>query len=289
MTLVRVLRTAQVVLSHTFYVDETATSASGAVTYSIKRLDGTVVASGAATGPAPVGVYQLTVPAQSVVDTLTVDWTGTIPGGGTVTARDIVEVVGGFIFGLAEARAVPPVLDSTRYPSAMLARKRISVEQECEEICGQAFVPRFARAAITVGGLAGGFSMSNTLTLPNVKVRALRAITVDGANQSITGLAVSDSGVITGGAWLARVPASTAIVEYEHGWEYPPEDLREAAMLRLRSRLNQGDTGVPQRALSFSVADGGVYRLSTPSASRTGIPDVDGVYERYAFDRGGFA
>lgn len=281
MTLVRVLRTAQVVMTHTFYVDETAADATGPVTYSIKRLDGTVVASGNATDAPGVGVYTVTVPAQNQLDILTVDWTGTISGA-TVTARDYVEIVGGYIFGLAEARAQPPVLSDVRYPTALLAQKRISVEQECEEICGQAFVPRFARVMIPVVG-------RTSLTLPHVRVRALRAVTVDGTARSLTGLAVSDAGVITGGTWVARIPQSTAVIEYEHGWDYPPEDLKEAAMLRLRSRLALGDTGVPQRALSFTVADGGVYRLSTPSAKKTGIPEVDGVYERYTSDVGGFA
>lgn len=288
MTLVRVLRTSQVVLSHTFYVDETATDATGAVTYSVKRLDGTVVTSGTASGPVPTGVYAITVPAQSQVDTLTVDWTGLIAGT-TITARDIVEVVGGFIFGLAEARAQPPVLDAVKYTTARLAQKRIGVEQECEEICGQAFVPRFARASFTVGGYNNPSGVVYTLRLPHVGVRALRSIRLDGVTQTLTGIAVSPAGIVSGGAWVGGVSGSAILVEYEHGWDYPPEDLKDAAMLRLRSRLSQGDTGVPQRALSFSVADGGVYRLSTPSGKKTGIPDVDGVYERYTIDRGGFA
>jgi hypothetical protein len=280
-TLVRILRTAQVVLSHTFYVDETATDAAGSVTYSIKRLDGTSIASGTATHPGPAGIYQVTVPGQANLDTLTVDWSGTV-GGAAITARDIVEVVGGFLFGLAEARAQPPVLDATRYPTATLAAKRISVEQECEEICGQAFVPRFARVTLVATG-------ADSMALPSIRVRALRAVTVDGVTQSISGLSVTPSGVITGAYWPYRWPSSSIVVEYEHGWEYPPEDLREAAMLRLRSRISQGDSGVPQRAISFSATDGGVYRLSTPSKQRTGVPDVDGVYERYTPDQGGFA
>ncbi len=280
MSLVRVLRTTQVVLSHTFYVDETATSATGSVTYSIKRLDGTVVTSGTAAGPITTGVYTVTVPAQATLDVLTVDWTGVVAFA-TVTARDIVEFVGGFIFGLAEVRALTPVLDSTKYPTATLAKKRIGVEQECEEICGQAFVPRFARVALQAG--------RSPLVLPNINCTALRAVTVDGVAQTLTGLVLSRSGVLSGGLWPDIWPRSTVIVEYEHGMEYPPEDLKDAAMLRLRSRLNQTDTGVPQRALSFSATDGGTYRLSTPSRKRTGIPDVDGTYERYTPDRGGFA
>lgn len=290
MTLVRVLRTAQIVLSHTFYVDETATDVTGSATYSIKRLDGTVVTSGTASHGA-TGVYSATVPAQTQVDTLTLDWTGTI-NGAAVTAQDVVEIVGGFLFGLAEARAVPPALDVTKYPTTKLASKRISTEQECEEICGQAFVPRFARVALTLGGNSNTVvGNNNSLVLPHVRVRALRALTLGGVAQSISGLNVSPSGVITGGYWPRYTyPSTMMVVEYEHGSDFPPEDLREAAMIRLRSRLTMGDTGVPARALSFTD-EGGTYRLSTPSAKRTGIPDVDAVYERYtvATARGGFA
>lgn len=288
MSLVRVLRTAQVVLSHTFYVDETATDATGAVTYSVKRLDGTVVASGSASGPAPTGVYAVTVPAQSQVDTLTVDWTGLIAGA-TVTARDIVEVVGGFIFGLAEARAQPPVLDTLKYPTAKLAQKRIGVEQECEEICGQAFVPRFARVSFMLDMNSGVNTLNSKLTLPHIGIRTLRAASINGVTQTLAGLTVSPSGVLRGLTWAGVITGTPVILEYEYGMDYPPEDLKDACMLRLRSRLSSGDSGVPQRALSFSVGDGGVYRLSTPSGNRTGIPDVDGVYERYTMDRGGFA
>lgn len=291
MALIRILRTAAVELRHTFYVDETATDATGAVTYSVKRLDGTVVASGNASGPSPTGTYSFLLGGQANVDTLTVDWTGLIASA-TVTARDIVEIVGGYIFGLAEARAQPPALDTTRFPSARLAQKRIGVENECEEICGQAFVPRFARHAFTVGGINYSTTRTvRTLTLPHINIRALRAVSVDNVAQSLSGLAVTPSGVLTGLSVGigGTINGANVIVEYEHGLDYPPEDLKEACMLRLRSRLVSGDTGVPQRALSFSVQDGGVYRLSVPSGKKTGIPDVDGVYERYTIDRGGFA
>lgn len=288
MSLVRVLRTAQVVLTHVFYVDETPTDAVGAVTYSVKRLDGTVVASGNASGPAPTGTYSLTVPAQSVLDTLTVDWTGTV-GGAAVTARDIIEVVGGYIFGLAEARARPPALSLIDYTTATLAQRRIGVETECEEICGQAFVPRFARVVYTLDTASRGNTLAAKLTLPHINVRTVRSVTVSGTAQSLTGVTVSASGVLRGIVWAGVDTGTVIAVEYEHGMDYPPEDLKDAAMLRLRSRLSSGNTGVPQRALSFSVADGGVYRLSTPSGKKTGIPDVDAAYERWTLDRGGFA
>lgn len=288
MSLVRVLRTASVVLTHVFYVDETPTDATGAVAVSVKRLDGTVITSSTASGPSPTGTYTFTIPAQANVDTLTVDWAATVAGS-AITARDTIEIVGGYLFGLAEARAMPPALDTTKYPTAKLAQKRIGVETECEEICGQAFVPRFARVEFTLDGQSRGTTLINKLTLPHINIRTLRACTIDGVTQSLTGLTVSQSGVLRGLTWAGVITGNKIVVEYEHGLDFPPEDLKDAAMLRLRSRLSAGDSGVPQRALSFSVADGGVYRLSTPAANRTGIPEVDGVYERYTLDRGGFA
>lgn len=283
MSLVRILRTAQITLTHTWYVDEDPTSATGDVTYSISRLDGTSVATGTAVGPVTPGVYRLTVPSSANVDTYIVDWLGSV-GGSIVTARDVVEIVGGFIFGLAEARATPPVLSETVYPGSTLAAARAATEVEAEEICGQAFVPRFARVALTARG-------QRDLVLPRTRVRALRAVTVGGVTQSLAGLSVSEAGVISGGFWPDSWPRKSIVVEFEHGMDYPPEDLKEAVMLRLRSRLGMFDSGVPQRALSFTATDGGTYRLSTPSKKRTGVQDVDATYERYwsSVAIGGFA
>jgi hypothetical protein len=70
-------------------------------------------------------------------------------------------------------------------------------------------------------------------------------------------------------------------VEYEYGLDFPPENARTAGKLMLRAALNRNTSGIPDRAVSFSTEDGGVYRLSTPSRQRTGIPDVDAVIEEY--------
>lgn len=278
MSLIRVLTAAQATLSHTFYVDETPTDAAGTVTVSVKRLDGTVVSSGNAAHPGAAGVYTYAVPAQPAPDALTVDWTGTVAGA-EVTARDHLDVVGGFLFGLAEARAMPPALDTTRFPTATLAQARTIVEEECERICNQAFVPRFKREKVRI--------INDTVLPSQAHVRSIRSITVGGIAQ-------------TGWVWPSRVgpvrdvfPAThdneEAVIEYEYGMDYPPEDLRRAAMLRLRSQLTTGDTGIPSRAVSFTVTDGGVYRLATPGEINTGVPDVDAVYQRHRIDVWGFA
>lgn len=280
MTYVRVQRTAGVKLTRTFYVDETATDSSGTVEVEVRRLDGTLVDSGNATDVG-VGVYEYLVPGQPELDILTVDWSPEFLGE-TVTVRDYVEVVGGFLFGLSEARNMKPKLDETQYPTAMLADKRIEVEVECEQITGRSFVPRFGRSVVDGSG-------NEALVLPVYDIRKIRSITVADSAGIYTALTVpqlayvqpSASGVFyrrDGLAWSFGY--SNVIVEYEYGLDFPPANVADMAKLRLRSLLNPANSGVPARAMSFTVTDGGVYRLSIPGADRTGIPDVDAVYQR---------
>ncbi|MBM0257055.1 hypothetical protein [Micromonospora sp. 4G55] len=193
-----------------------------------------------------------------------------------------MEVVGGFLFELAEVRQEHG-LSLAQHPTEKLIRKRLEVEVECERICGQAFVPRFERAMVESSG-------TDALLLPRVEVRALRAVSVAGTAWStgdVAAVAVDSAGVLTrpAGVW----PSGRVVVEYEHGMDMPPEDLRTAAMLRLRSRVNITSSGVPDRAISWSAAEGGTYRIALPSGERTGIPEVDAAYEGYTIDAGGFA
>lgn len=297
MPLMRVQQTSQVTLSHLFEVDETATDAVGSVTYAFKRLDGTAVVSGTAAHPG-LGLYTAVLPGANTaqLDTFTLDWTGTI-GGAAITVRDYVEICGGFLFGLKQARDMRPPLDAVKYLTAELAATRIEVEQECELICETTFVPRFCRVALSGDGIR------DSLITPHADLRALRAVKVDGvamAAPEIATLLMSPSGVISTGPWpRSGIPwppgVRNVIVEYEHGLDAPPPDLSRAAMLRLRSKLGMSDTSVPFRAISFTAGEGGTYRLSTPGRDpvtgqqKTGIPEVDAAYGRWGSDLGGFA
>lgn len=278
MSLVRILVTSKVTLSHTFTVDETPTDAAGAVTATVKRLDGVDAGSGTASHDS-LGTYSWPV-TRSVLDTLTVDWSGSI-GGTTVTARDLVEVVGDFFFGLAEARDELK-LSTAVWPSVKLAAKRTQVERECERICRRAFVPRFEREVLSGTG-------TERLALKRSELRVLRSVSVGGVAWSapdVAAVGLSDSGVLTrpdGAVWPAGL--RNIVVEYEHGWDYPPEDLRDASLLRLRSILPRAKSGIPERATSFTDPTGGVYRLSVPTAESTGIPEVDGTYAKWARQR----
>jgi hypothetical protein len=282
MSLIRMMVTSKVTVTHVFKADEVPTDAAGSVTATVQRLDGTSVATGTAThGAAGSGAYSWDV-TRAVLDSLTLDFTGSV-GGSTVTARDYVEVVGGFLFDLGDARSDLGIPASVT--SAKLAQKRIEVEQECERICRRAFVPRFARAVVSGNGTER-LALTNSVGVAISEIRTIRSVTVNGTAVTGADLAAinySDSGVLTrpdGVLWPAGV--KNVVVEVEHGWDYPPEDLRDAGMLRLRSLLPRARSGIPDRATSFVNDSGATYRLSLPTKDTTGIPDVDGTYLKYA-------
>ena len=88
------------------------------------------------------------------------------------------------------------------------------------------------------------------------------------------------------------------VVEVEYGLNEPPADMVTAAKLRLRQRLNLNKSGIPDRAATWTAAEGGTYQLDRASAYKTGSDVVDSVYERYSLrqrgdgegkDGGGFA
>lgn len=283
----RILRTVSgEVLTRTFTVNGTATDATGNVTATLYRLDGSVVNTATAGHPGGAGVYTYTVPAQANVDMLRLEWTGTLAGA-SVLFSDYIEIVGGFLFDLDEARALPPALLIAKWPQSLLAAKRVVVEDECERICGYAMVPRFARFTLSGTG-------TPNLLLPCIYPRKIRSVTVDGTAMSageIAALRFGYAGVLSrpnGFPWSAFNP-NNVIVEVEHGLDFPAPGINNATMLRLRTKLTDTSTEVPQRALSFTLQSGGVYRLATPSGERTGVPEVDAVYERETVEMGGFA
>ncbi len=282
MDLIRIQQTVQQTLTKQFRPDGQLTDAAGDVTVTLKRLDGTVVASATATRTS-LGTYTYPPPAQPLLDALTLDWSGSF-GGAVITIRDFIEIVGGFYFGLDEVRAEHRDLrDTAKWTPEKLAQKRIEVEQECDQITGQAWVPRFARFLLDGSG-------TDELVVPDMVVRSVRTVSVaeraGGTFVALTAdqlaaVAALDAGLLVrddGEKWPAG--HRNVIVEYEHGADMPPQTIRSAGVLRIRSKATATSSNIPDRAMSFTVAQGGVYRLSTPGATRTGIPDVDAAYQQ---------
>lgn len=275
--LTRALTGRLVTLAHVFRVGETATDATGQVAVTVKRLDGTTVASTANANHAGTGTYSFDLAAQANVDMLTVDWSATVPGLGAVVERDWCEIVGGHLFEIWQAREELK-LSQTTWTAAKLAAKRIVVEDEAESIAGIALVPRFERVLLDGSG-------TRELCVPRMQLRTVRSVKVaDGPAGPFTALAAAavaaqPEGVLV---WDSIWPAGhrNVLVEYEHGLDFPPAEVSEQAILRLRHVLSTSKTAIPDRAISWTVQEGGVYRLAQAGRTSTGFPDVDAAYRR---------
>jgi hypothetical protein len=275
----RILRTAPVTLTRVFTVDEAATDAAGAVTVAATRGDGTTVAGSPFTAAhASLGTYTFTLPGQAVLDRITLVWSATVAGA-AVALTDYAEIVGGFLFTLADVRHNYGSLANTaKYPTAALAEARTKVEMEAERICRQAFVPRYGRAVCSGNG-------ADRIYVPHDLVRAVRSASIGGValtGTDLSGLVGTDTGSIVrpAGIWPAGV--HNIVIEYEHGRDAPPPDLADVAMSRMRTFVTRGTSGLPARTQSFTTSDGATYRLSVADRFHTGDVDVDAGYARYA-------
>jgi hypothetical protein len=288
----RVLRTARATLTHTFYVEEAGSVATGSVGVAVTRLDGTAVTSGTAAGPDGDNAYSYVFPGLDMLDELMVTWTATIAGDAVIQDRDRIEVVGGFYFDLAEGRSIDSALSNVaRYPTAKLIEARTQTEDECERITEQSWVPRFCRETIS-GAPSGPLFTSHPL------IRAVRAVTVNGTAYGagqLAGLTFSDTGVIYapgGETWGSRTtPGSYSVtVEYEHGHDRPTPDIRRGALTRFKSLVLANQSALSDRAERTVSVDqaGGTVVYGSPTAERTGIPETDAAYARAVRPRPGF-
>lgn len=269
------------------HLDENGTPSDpgAAVSVTVTEADGTAVTSGSATetGTAKTGehTFALTAAQTASLHLLTVTWA--VSGGGTFTTY--AEVVGGFYFSLEDARKSDATLaDVVKYPDALMLEVRREVEDEFEDITGVAFVPRYARLTLPGSGSA--------VLQPGARqIRSLRSARQysDLSTASYTSLSASEIAAVavsstaltrTDGVWWDR-GAGNLVIEIEHGYDRPPPTLKRAALTRLRHRLNFTKSGIPDRAQSFVVAEGGTFSLGQASKRKTGIPEVDAELARY--------
>jgi len=290
-TLTRIAKSTAGTLSCTFLVDEVPTDATGSVTYAVVDAAGTSVTTGTATH-ADLGTYSFVLAAQSALAALTITWSATVAGSAT-SLTTYAEIVGGFFFTLQQARNSDGVLaDNEDYPTADLVAGRLEVEVECENICDQAFVPRYDRVVLDGTGTDKLVLQHSDPGRSVASVRAIRSVKManapDGTFVAFTAgqLAAldvaSDGTVIRTSGDIFTEGRGNVIVEFEYGLDMPPADLVRQAYVRLRTVLNIPKSGVPDRASSFTMTDGGTFRLDMPGPFKTGVPTVDAAYGRYS-------
>lgn len=246
---------------------------------SVKDGASTTVASGAST-LVSTGIYEfiLTPTQTAVLDRYTASWSAAFSGV-TNTFATHFEVVGGFIFGVGEVRALNAELaNTTTYPTAKLVDAREGVSDDLETECGIAFAPRGRR--VTLSG-----DDRKSLLIPNLRVRRLVSLKVGGTaftQAELDDLAVEPWGLVTRKTLGTYTDGDRNVeVHYEHGYDFPPEGIRRAALVLAKHRLLPSPMGLDARSSSVTT-DEGTYTLIQPGIRRPfGIPEVDAEVERY--------
>ena len=267
----RIRQNTPATISQSWYEDGVLID-PGAVTLTVTRDDGTVLVNAQAatgTGVAPRS-YNLTTIHTSLLDRLTVVWVSTGKG----TLGDYVEVAGGFLFRIDEAKADSDMASLT---AAQIEVARLAAEQALERACGVAFVPRYASETLSGDGW--------DLTLSWPLVRTVRSGSADGVAFTSSDLAAMKSTSIglywPDSAWERG--KSNILVRYEHGHNFPDGEVSRAALRLAKHYLvasNFDDRVI--RAQAGPEA----FSFVAPSGSRFGIPEVDAVVERHGYALG---
>ncbi len=279
----RILKNTSATLVHSFEIDGTLTDADAGVTIGIDDEAGTeIVASGTATTNDSTGVYSYLLAPQTQVNRLTVTWTGTW-NGVAQSLVDYVEVTGAHLFTEVEARTAHASLltNATVYPDSAIAEARDRISDEFAEICSQSFVPRYERETLAAEG-------GQRLNVRWPRITSVISATLAGADVTATTTADPLLGVLyrTSGSWTAATITNpfNVTVEYEHGYQTPPPDIKRAALILLRHQIIPDQAGGSLADRAVTITDElGQIRLAQPGfrGASYGIPIVDQTLARY--------
>jgi hypothetical protein len=276
----------------TFTTDSGTTDLDGTCTVTATNPAGATVAgtplAASHVAPAGSGTYEWTLPPQPDPTLLRQDWSGAISGV-AVTVTTWVEIVGGFLFTLAELRAVSvdgrtPFTDTSLFGDQRLREVRDEVTEDFEARAGWSFIPRYERELLDGDG-------SSTLLLAHPKPQRVLAASVSGTALDSSGLAdlkLGEHGAVrraTLGSWTAGVQNVT--VEYVHGWAQVPAAVKTAALGRAAMLLVPSLGG--SAASSWTTPDGTTYtydpagRTVAGMTQHYGIPKLDSVLNAPAY------
>jgi hypothetical protein len=257
--------------------DGDAEAASGTLTCTITRADGTAVGSAnrATAAGQGVGAYTcaLTTAEALTLDVLTAVWSD----GGVVRATSYHRIVGAFPFDIAELSQRAGIAEDTNRDELLVERDRIT--DLFEEYVG-AVVPRYDLEQWQATGTC-------THVLRHRPVRTVRSVTVDGDAENVDDLEVDyASGVVTGDVLFY----DSCTIGYEHGLDRPPHDLRDAMITAVADSIHRRRGVVGPRVRSISDGMGVTQQFGYAGKDHpTGLDEVDAVIMRYARPRLGIA
>lgn len=273
----RILRGTAATIENTFSLDGVDTDPSpDDATVQILRDDGTeLAAAGSDTselGAGRVG-YTFTPADTADLDHLTARWTAHIEGYDQ-TLETHIEIVGGFLFSIADARRDETLADTGEYPTADIVRERTAAESDIEDACRRAFVPRYRRETCW-GVINGRLALRRDL-------RRLRWVKVDGTLLTSDQLAAVRTLAPRRLLLPVRGLAQRVDVAYECGDDIPPARGREAALVLAKVRLTDGP--ITDRAMSLDTENGRI-NMATPGVrgASFGIPTVDAFVQDFEY------
>lgn len=208
-------------------------------------------------------------------------------GGVQQSVTTFHRVVGDVLFTLGEARAYDggALANSATYSDAAILAARDRIADAFAEICGVAFGARYARELLDGDG-------SESVRVGSHRVLAVRSIRIrSGATwTALTAEEIDDVIVYPRGLLyretLGTFPAGrrNVEVEYEHGLQPVPAEIRLAALRLLRDQLVKSP--LDDRATS-QAGEFGTFALATAgrNGSYFGLPLVDEVLHRYRAER----
>lgn len=242
--------------------DGNAAAVGGTLTADIERLDGTSLATGRATAAGVgTGAHTTTLTAAecATLDVIQVTWIE----GTTTRATTYHRIVGGFMFRIDELSAMSGM---STVADADLLDARDWITDLIEKNTGAAWVPTYDVDTFALR------TPTSRYPLDRRPIRSLRSVTIDGTAQTIADLTVdAATGVISGATFCEE-----CTIGWEHGYDNPPADLKEAALEGARDWLLRNSSGLADRTRAVTNDLGVTQQFSYPGPGHpTGIDSVD--------------
>ena len=235
----------------------------GTVTVTITDATGTIIASEAATAGsgADARTYALNGSDLATLTIITVVWSSSEQGDRT----EQYEVIGNVYASLGELRGLDSLDDVVKFPAAKLAGAHDWWADLVERWCGVSYVPRYGRYE--------RYRQSFLEVYIKPEPREVQAASIEGTTLNTSSWRLHSSGLL-GNHGLG---VGQLTIHYTHGFEGPDEELRDAGLTAMRSKLLSNQTGRPSRQ-TLITNELGTVRLAQPGEkAATGIPEVDRV------------
>lgn len=289
-TQLQLLRGSAGTIVATFYNDDGAAADPGVTSVSVADEAGTVIiASIAAGGSGTTRTLAYSGTNTALLDRWVVTWVTTAFG--TLTTR--LEVVGAFLFSVAEARTFDDRIlsDTTKYPTVAIEDARASITDWLTRVLGYSPIPRYSLDVLDGSGTVRLFLPAQYIgTLRSVASRtsggtlwaAFDSATLADVFADLTGQLTRE----TLGSWTTGT--ENWRIGYEHGrWTQIPTDLKRAALTQARYELV--GSNLTDRAISITTEFGTEQRwtpgLSARGTAVSALPYVDSVVRDYAQQR----